>query len=142
MNKLHFYSVAISVALMTLATALVGGKANASELFEPQNSQLTQSVLAPGSRFFIAVDDETAVTANVRYVSSPTDEPARFATTERQAIAAWLAWAERERPSPSMTPAVTDALEAGSPFAIHQLNVEIVNAPLRTTNSIGPIYAN
>lgn len=145
MNKFHSFSVAVSLTLMAMTTVFGAHSAYASELFEPQNSHLTQSTLAPGSRFFIAVDDETAVTANERYVSTPADGPALFATTDRQAIAQWLAWAERERsPSPKSPtpPEALEALEARSQRVIYHANVHTDRAPLRVTYSIGPFYAN
>jgi len=145
MNKFHSLSVAASLALVVLTGASGSGSAHAGELFEPQNSDLTQSVLAPGSRFFISIDDETAVTANERYVSNPAEGPTLFATTDRQEIAKWLAWAERKRslsPIPLTLPGAPAALQDLSQPAIQHANAKPVNVPLRATYSIGQYYAN
>ena len=120
-NSLPFF---IAACLFYAGVALKVGPAMAQELFEPSNSHLSQSTLAPGSRLFVSVEDETGVRANERFVRDAAPTAAVFAPTDRQAIAHWLTHAERVEPI-----TLTHDQQA-------------LTLPIRVTYSNEPVYAN
>ncbi|MFK7965595.1 MAG: hypothetical protein AB8C46_16665 [Burkholderiaceae bacterium] len=122
MNITKSLPFVVAASLLCAGAALNAPHALAQELFEPSNSHLSQSTLAPGSRLFISVEDETAVRANERFVSDPAAGAVVFAPTERKAIAHWLARAERS---------ITFTHD-------HQA----LTVPMRVTYTNEPFYAN
>ncbi len=127
-------SFVVAAGLMFSGAALVGGQALAGELFEPSNSHLSQSTLASGSRLFVTVNDETAVRANERYVRDSTASEAVFAPTDRQAIAQWLARAER------VPPVSAEPFEREMQSMVPASDRQAFTLPLRVTYSSGPFY--
>jgi len=121
--SMHF--VAIALVSLLMASLGVGSvnQAFAGELFEPVNTQLTQSTIAPASRLFIAVDDETAVVANDRFIRRAGPVTSLFDVSERRAIAQWLMRAERRTPPGKRQPGF------GKDRRVHHVEQDFAGGP-------------